>query len=153
MPNRQAGQTMVEFSLVVGAFLIVLFAAVSAAFHSIQRATAETAAAAGVQLAASGSAADPQTPVYGASFGPTRDLLQPVMFGTTIVPGQQGKASCDAYAQHMQDGTLMVCAYPDGQLVAERVVGIPSYIIPFIGRYVHWTIDVTVEMHQVSYQR
>ena len=143
---------MVEFSLVVGAFLIVLFAAVSAAIHSIQRAAAETAAAAGVQLAASGSAANPQTPVYGASFGPTRDLLKSVMFDTAIVPGPQG-ASCDSYAQHMQDGTLMVCAYPDGPLVAERVVGIPSYIIPFIGRYVHWTIDVTVEMHQVSYQQ
>ncbi len=126
--------------------------AVSAAFHSIQRASAETAAAAGVQLAASGSAADPATPAYGASFGPTRDLLTPVMFGTTIVQGQT-RADCDAEARRAAHDTLMVCAYPDGpNLVAERVVGIPNYIIPFISQYVPWSIDVTVEMHQVSYQ-
>src|SRR5256885_8304853 len=55
--RSQGGQSMVEFAVVVGWFLFVLFAAVSAAFHSIQRAMAETAAGAGVQLAASASPA------------------------------------------------------------------------------------------------
>jgi len=142
--------------MVVGVFLLVVFAAVSAAFHSVQRATAETAAAAGVQLAASGSANDPAAPAYGASFGPTRDLLDAVMWDTTITPGTQ--AECAAYgaavSQHgLTDGSLKVCAYQDGPLVAERVVGVPRYILPFVAQYVPWSIDVTVEMHQVSYQR
>jgi hypothetical protein len=143
---------MVEFSLVVFAFLLVMFAAVSAAFHSIQRASAETAAAAGVQLAASGTAADPATPAYGGSFGPTRDLLKPVMFGTSIVQGADRKACDDAAANPPAD-QLTVCAYQDGNLVAERVVGKPNYIIPFIARWLPWSIDVTVEMHQVTYQQ
>ena len=132
------------------------FAAVSAAFHSVQRATAETAAAAGVQLAASGSANDPATPAYGASFGPTQQLLQSVMWSTAIVQGDQ--AACAAMGQAVSsrsqaDGTLMVCAYQNGPLVAERVVGVPKYILPFVGQYLPWSIDVTVEMHQVSYQQ
>jgi Flp pilus assembly protein TadG len=144
---------MVEFALVVFAFLLVMFAAVSAAFHSIQRANAETAAAAGVQLAASGSAADPMTPAYAASFAPTRDLLQPVMFGTAIVQGADEQA-CKNAAASPPPNQLTVCAYPDGpNLVAERVVGKPNYIIPFIAQWLPWSIDVTVEMHQVTYQR
>jgi hypothetical protein len=141
---------MVEFALVVGAFLLVTFAAVSAAFHSIQRAMAETAAAAGVQVAAGGSPTDPNAPFLTGGFQPTATLLQPVMFGTTI-DHVQGNQQCGAMDQ-IGDGHLQVCVYPDGALVAETVRGHPSFPVPWITRYLPWSIDVTVEMHQVSYQ-
>lgn len=143
--------------MVVAAFLLVTFAAVSGAFHSIQRAMAETAAAAGVQVAASGSPAgpntpaDPNTPYLSGAFQPTHDLLRSVMFQTAIVqvpPGQQC-GSMDQIAQ----ATLQVCAYPDGSLVAETVRGHPNFPIPWITRFLPWSIDVTVEMHEVTYQR
>lgn len=134
--------------MVVAAFMLVTFAAVSAAFHSIQRAMAETAAAAGVQIAASGSPGNPNVPYMAGAFQPTQNLLRSVMFGTRIVevpPGQK----C---SQVPQDATIEVCVYPDGNLVAETIRGQPGFPIPWITRYLPWRIDVTVEMHQVSYQ-
>lgn len=136
--------------MVVAAFLLVTFAAVSAAFHSIQRAMAETAAAAGVQIAASGTPGTPATPAMAGSFAPTRDLLQPVMFGTAIQQVQAGQR-CDNMNQ-VPDSTLQVCAYANGNLVAETVRGHPAFPIPWITQFLPWTIDVTVEMHEVSYQ-
>src|SRR5207302_6811069 len=90
----ESGQTMVEFAMVVAAFVLVTFAAVSAAFHAIQRAMAETAAASGVQIAAGGSAADPRLPSLGSpeAFDATRNLLRPVAFGTAIAQGPASAA-------------------------------------------------------------
>jgi len=139
---------MVEFAMVVASFLLVTFAAVSAAFHSIQRAMAETAAAAGVQVAASGTPGNPNTPYLTGAYDPTKNLLQSVMFGTTIEQGPPS-ASC---GQGIPDATIQVCVYPDGNLVAETVRGRPGFPIPWIDQFLPWTIDVTVEMHQVSYQ-
>lgn len=136
--------------MVVAAFLLVTFAAVSAAFHAIQRAMAETAAAAGVQIAASGSPATPDAPFLAGAFQPTRDLLHSVMFQTAIVqvpPGQQ----CAGSGQIPQ-ATLQVCSYVDGPLVAETIRGHPNFPIPWITQFLPWDIDVTVEMHAVSYQ-
>ena len=134
--------------MVVAAFLLVTFAAVSAAFHSIQRAMAETAAATGVQVAASGTPGDPNTPFLTGAYDPTRSLLTSVMFGTTIEPGNGGP-SC---GQGIPDAILQVCVYPDGNLVAETIRGRPGFPIPWIDRILPWSIDVTVEMHEVSYQ-
>jgi len=139
---------MVEFAMVVASFLLVTFAAVSAAFHSIQRAMAETAAAAGVQVAASGTPGSPNTPYLAGAYDPTKRLLQSVMFGTTI---EQGPAS-PSCGQGLPDATIQVCVYPDGNLVAETIRGRPGFPVPWIDQFLPWTIDVTVEMHQVSYQ-
>jgi hypothetical protein len=139
---------MVEFAMVVGVFVLVTFAAVAAAFHSIQRAMAETAAAAGVQVAASGSPGNPNTPFLAGAYDPTKNLLQSVMFGTTIVQGAPNQPC----SQTMQDGVIQVCVYPDGNLVAETIRGRPGFPVPWIDQLLPWGIDVTVEMHQVSYQ-
>jgi hypothetical protein len=139
---------MVEFAMVVASFLLVTFAAVSAAFHSIQRAMAETAAAAGVQVAASGTPNSPNTPFLTGAYAPTRDLLQSVMFGTTI---EEGPAS-PSCGQGLPDATIQVCVYQDGNLVAETIRGRPGFPVPWIDQLLPWNIDVTVEMHQVSYQ-
>ncbi len=142
---------MVEFAVVVFAFLFVMFATMLAAFHSIQRATAETAAAAGVQVAASGTPGRVDQPDLAGAFAPTRDLLRPVMFSTAIVrvpPGQP----CRPLGGIAPD-TLEVCAYPDGELVAETVRGRPNLLVPsFVADRLPLSIDVTVEMHAVSYQ-
>ena len=148
MRKARSGQTVVEFALVVGAFLLVTFAAISAAFHSIQRAMAETAAAAGVQVAASGTPGDPSMPYLAGAYQPTRSLLESVMFGTTIVSGRPAQP-CGPVSQ---DATLEVCIYPDGNLVAETIRGRPGFPVPWVTQYLPWSIDVTVEMHQVSYQ-
>jgi hypothetical protein len=139
---------MVEFALVVASFVLVTFAAVSAAFHSIQRAMAETAAATGVQVAASGTSANPNAPDLAGAYAPTQNLLQSVMFGTNLVQEPTGQPCGTA----MQDGTLQVCVYPDGNLVAETIRGRPGFPIPWIDQVLPWSIDVTVEMRQVSYQ-
>jgi len=137
--------------MVVGVFVLVTFAAVAAAFHSIQRAMAETAAATGVQVAASGSPTDPGTPFLTGAYAPTQNLLKSVMFGTTIVQGQGNGGSC---GQPMQDGTIVVCAYQDGpDLVAETIRGRPGFPIPWIDQILPWDVDVTVEMHQVTFQK
>jgi hypothetical protein len=141
---------MVEFAMVVMAFVLVTFAAVSAAFHSIQRAMAETAAAAGVQVAASGSPTDPNTPYLAGAFPVTQGLLRSVAFGTSIVHVPDGQR-CDAL-DRIGEGSLQVCTYLDGNLVAETIRGRPGFPVPWITQFLPWSIDVTVEMHAVSYQ-
>jgi hypothetical protein len=142
---------MVEFAIVVFAFLLVMFATMLAAFHSIQRATAETAAATGVQVAASGAPGRVDQPDLAGAFAPTRDLLRSVMFATAIVQVPPGRP-CPPLGGIAQD-TLEVCAYPDGELVAETVRGHPNLLLPaFVADRLPFNIDVTVEMHAVSYQ-
>jgi len=149
--KAHSGQTMVEFAVVVASFVLVTFAAVSAAFHSIQRAMAETAAAAGVQVAASGTPGDPNTPYLAGAYAPTKSLLESVMFGTTIEEGPPNQPGQQC-GKGIPDATIQVCVYPDGDLVAETIRGRPGFPIPWIDQLLPWTIDVTVEMHQVSYQ-
>jgi Flp pilus assembly protein TadG len=162
MPGRQEGQTIVEFAVVVSAFVLMMFAAVSAAFHSVQRAMAETAASAGLQVAASGTAAQPDQPATGAAFGPTRDLLQTLMFGTAIVQGpisrpasQRQGQPCGASDLATMTATVEVCTFRDPAnpaLVAETVRGRPAYVVPFLAQWLPWSIDITLETHVVSYQ-
>jgi hypothetical protein len=141
---------MVEFAMVVAAFVLVTFAAVAAAFHSIQRAMAETAAAAGVQVAAGGTPGDPGTPFFAGAYDPTENLLKSVMFGTRIVRMPPGN-NCSSVPTNV-NGQIAICVYADGGLVAETIRGQPSFPIPWIVDHLPWTIDVTVEMHAVSYQ-
>ena len=151
MRRPMSGQSMVEFALVAGAFVIILFAAISAAFHSLQRAMAETAAASGVQVAASAVAGDPTQADLAGAVAPTEQLLRSVMFSTTLDgrPGQQCLPM-----DRIPQGTLEVCTYPAGPgLVGETVRGHPAYVVPFLAQLLPWSVDVTLVMHQVSYQQ
>jgi hypothetical protein len=111
---------------------------------------AETAAAAGVQVAASGAPGNPGQTFLGGGYQTTHDLLQSVMFGTTIDPPIVGQP-CGSLGS-IGDGHLQVCTYPDGALVAETIRGHPAFPIAWVAQHLPWTIDVTVEMHAVSYQ-
>jgi hypothetical protein len=151
---------MVEFAVVVSAFLLIMFAAVSAAFHSVQRAAAETAASAGLQVAASGTTAQPDQPATGAAFGPTRDVLQPLRFGTAIVqgpisrpPNQRQGQPCSTSDWASLNATLEVCTFQSAPgRVAETIRGRPAYVVPFLAQWLPWSIDITLETHIVSYQ-
>lgn len=157
------GQSLVEFSVVVSAFVILLFAAVSAAFHSVQRAMAETAAATGIQIAASAPATcapqpckpDPTQADMQGAIAPTEQVLRSTMFGTRIGQPSGGVGvQCDPLGSIPQ-ATLQVCVYPDpaaAGMVEETVRGHPAYLVPFLSQWLPWSIDVTLEMHQVGYQ-
>ncbi|HLH71507.1 MAG TPA: hypothetical protein VKY90_21410 [Candidatus Dormibacteraeota bacterium] len=147
----RSGQALVEFAVVVFAFLLVMFATMLAAFHAIQRAVAEMAAAAGVEVAASGTPGQVDRPDLAGAFVPTRDLLGPVMFSTAIVQVPPGQP-CPPLDRIGAD-TVAVCAYLDGSLVAETVRGHPNLIVPaVVAERLPFSVDVTVEMHAVSYQ-
>jgi len=49
-------------------------------------------------------------------------------------------------------GNIYVCVYLDQGLVVERVSGKPAYVIPFLAQWLNWSIDVTLGVHQVTYQ-
>jgi hypothetical protein len=152
--RRHNGQSLVEFSVVVGAFVILLFAAVSAAFHSVQRAMAETAAATGIQIAASAPATgNPTQSDLRGAIGPTEQLLRSTMFGTNIGQPSGGVGvPCDPM-NAIPQGSLQVCAYQAAPgMVGETVRGHPAYLVPFLSQWLPWSIDVTLEMHQVGYQ-
>jgi hypothetical protein len=142
---------MVEFAMVVWVFLLLMFGAVSAALHSLQREVVETAASVGVQAAASADPNQPDQPNLRAGYAPTLAVLQPVMFSTTVhqLPP---RTRCPDPA-NVPPGDVYVCVYQDQNLVVERVSGKPAYVIPFLAQWLNWSIDVTLGVHQVTYQR
>jgi hypothetical protein len=139
---------MVEFAMVVWVFLLLFFGAVAAALHSLQREVAETAASVGVQAAASAQRTHPADPDLTAAYAPTQRILQPVMFGTTIVRMPVG-SRCDPPGA---PGSVEVCVYRDQNLVVERISGRPQYLVPFLAQWLNFSIDVTLGVHQVTYQ-
>jgi len=112
---------------------------------------AETAAAAGVQIAASGAPGSPGQSNLAGGYTPAHNLFQSVAFGTTIDPPLPAGQQCDAM-DHIPDGSVEICSYLDGPLVAETIRGHPAFPIPWIAQHLPWSIDVTVEMRAVSYQ-
>src|SRR5579875_3619442 len=115
------------------------------------QALVELAAAAGVEVAASGTPGQVDRPDLAGAFVPTRDLLGPVMFSTAIVQVPPGQP-CPPLDRIGAD-TVAVCAYLDGSLVAETVRGHPNLIVPaVVAERLPFSVDVTVEMHAVSYQ-
>jgi Flp pilus assembly protein TadG len=141
---------MVEFAMVIWVFLLLMFGAISAALHSLQREVAETAAAVGVQAAASADPNHPEQPNLQAGYNPTVAVLQPVMFSTTVQQLPRGNR-CDN-PNAIAPGNVEVCVYQDQNLVVERVSGRPAYVIPFVAQWLNWSIDVTLGVHQVTYQ-
>jgi hypothetical protein len=141
---------MVEFAMVVWVFLLLMFGAISAALHSLQREVAETAAAIGVQAAASADPKQPNQPNLQAGFKPTQAVLQPVMFDTAV-HALPARTRCPDPA-NVSPGNIYVCVYLDQNLVVERVSGKPAYVIPFLAQWLNWSIDVTLGVHQVTYQ-
>lgn len=145
--------------MVLVPFLLLVLGGVSAAFHSFQREVAETAAAAGVQAAASATAADPTRPALDAAVQPTLELLRPALLGSTVtvLDGRR----CDPLGS-IPEGRLQVCTWLDPAvrdargrpaLVGETVRGTPPPLVPLLGNPLPRAIDVSLEVRTVTYQQ
>ena len=49
-------------------------------------------------------------------------------------------------------GSVEVCVYRDQNLVVERISGTPQYLIPYLAQWLHFSIDITLGVRQVTYQ-
>ncbi|MFZ0217781.1 MAG: TadE/TadG family type IV pilus assembly protein [Candidatus Dormiibacterota bacterium] len=154
------GQSMVEFSFVVIPFLLLLLGAVTAGLHAVEREVAESAAANGVEVAATTTQPnDPTQPQLAAATAPTLQLLRPAMLGTEVRVLPAGR-TCDAVGA-IPVGTVEVCLWLDGSvrdaqgrpaLVAETIRGTPATLIPWVGALLPDTLDLTLEARAVTYQ-
>ncbi len=149
---QQRGQSLVEFAFTIGAFLLVLFGALSTALYAVQRSAAVTAAAAGVRAAASAQPDSPNTADLGAAGPLVASKLQPVLFGTTLVTLPPG-TPCGPLGP-MPTGRLEVCATldpSDPSMVLVIVRGKPLNLLPLVP--LPWTIDAPAEIHRVTFTR
>ncbi len=149
---QQRGQTLVEFALTIGSFLLVLFGALSTALYAVQRSAAVTAAAAGVRAAASAQSSSASDVDLGAAGPLVNSRLRPVLFGTTLVERPPGTA-CDAL-DAIPRGHLEVCATldpADNSMVLVVVRGKPLDLLPLVP--LPWSIDAPAEFHRVTFQR
>lgn len=155
--GSSSGQALVEFSLVVGAFLLVLLGAVSASIYTVERIAAVTAVAAGARAAATPTTANPNQPDLRAAQPAIEAVADHAMFGTQIDYSNVGAgAGCSTPAGQ---GTVHVCIGraqdpndPAGvdHMVAVRMVGAPRNPVPTFGIF-SWTLDVEVQVHQVTF--
>ncbi|HEX4212594.1 MAG TPA: TadE family protein [Candidatus Dormibacteraeota bacterium] len=156
--GSSSGQALVEFSLVVGAFLLVLLGAVSASIYTVERIAAVTAVAAGARAAATpASGANPNDVDLHAAQPAIEAVAGHAMFGTQIDYSYVGAgASCGAPGGQ---GTVRVCVGPAhdpndpagvNRMVAVRMVGAPRNPVPTFGIF-SWTLDVEVQVHQVTF--
>lgn len=150
MGRQHGGQSLIEFALTIGAFLIVLFGALSTALYAVQRSAAVTAAAAGARAAASAQPANANLPDLPAAAPVVTSRMSAVLFGTTLTPLPAGQ-SCDALSA-IPAGRLEVCSTrADADMVLVVVRGKPLDLVPFVP--LPWTIDAEAEIHQVTFTR
>jgi len=150
--GHHRGQSLIEFALTIGAFLVVLFGALSTALYAVQRSAAVTAAAAGARAAASAQPGRPNDPDLAAAGPMVASRLAPVLFGTSLQPRSAG-VPCDPL-NSIPAGQLQVCstldpADPDMVLVIVR--GRPLDLLPLVP--LPWTIDAPAEIHRVTFTR
>jgi len=142
----------VEFALTIGAFLLVLFGALSTALYAVQRSAAVTAAAAGVRAAASARPDSPNDADLDAAAPLVSARLAAVLFGSTLEPRPAGTA-CDPLGA-IPPGRLQVCATldpSDPAMVLVVVRGRPRPLLPLVP--LPWTIDAPAEIHRVTFTR
>jgi len=150
--GHHRGQSLIEFALTIGAFLVVLFGALSTALYAVQRSAAVTAAAAGARAAASAQPGKPNDPDLAAAGPLVASRLAPVRFGTSVQTRGAG-VPCDAL-DSIPTGEFQVCstldpADPDMVLVVVR--GRPYNLLPLVP--LPWTIDAPAEIHKVTFTR
>lgn len=150
--RHQRGQSLVEFALTIGSFLLVLFGALSTGLYAVQRSAAVTAAAAGVRAAASARSDSATDPDLASAAPLVTEKLQPVLFGSTLTAKPPG-TPCDPLAA-MSPGQMQVCAQldpADDSMVLVIVRGKPLDLVPLVP--LPWTIDAPAEIHRVTFTR
>jgi len=143
------GQAMVEFSLVVGLFLICLLGAVSASIYTVQRSAAITGVAAGARIAAGGTTgeAGANTPDLADATPAVGRIIAPVMAGTHInqlKPSQNCRPT-----PAIPRGDIDVCATQTGDMVTVRIRGRPAAALPIPG--LDWSLDLAAQVHAVTF--
>lgn len=155
MIRREGGQSIIEFALVVGSFLTLLFGALSVGLFAVQRSAAVTAVAAGARAAGSSSATlpgDPNQPDLEAASKIIRSQLAPVLFGSSLTVKPAG-VDCDPL-QAIPYGRIEVCsrvAADDSTMVLVTVRGAPQNLFPVIPS--PWTLDAEAEFHRVTFSQ
>ena len=148
--EKEKGQAMVEFSLVVALFLLCLFGAVSASLYTMQRTAAVTAVAAGARIAAGGTEgpAGANSPDLADATPTVSRIIAPVMAGTHI---HQLKPSQDCRPEGaIPHGEVDVCTTVTGDMVTVRLRGKPAVAVPVPG--LDWSLDLAAEVHQVTFE-
>jgi len=115
--EKEKGQAMVEFSLVVGLFLLCLLGAVSASLYTVQRTAAVTAVAAGARTAAGGTQGPTgaNSPDLADATPTVSRVIAPVMAGTHI---NQLKPSQDCRPERaIPHAEIDVCTTLTGDMV------------------------------------
>src|SRR5215831_19512822 len=124
-PARR-GQAMVEFSLVIGLFLLCLLGAMSASIYAVQRSAAVTAVAAGARVAAGGTSAAGGSSIANLSGAApsAAHVVAPVLIGTSIreLPPAE---SCPAI-RTIPPGEVDICTTLNGGTVSVRLRGRPA---------------------------
>ncbi|MGH7883758.1 MAG: TadE family protein, partial [Candidatus Dormibacteraceae bacterium] len=150
---------MVEFAMVIGIFLLVLFGAISAAFYALERSAGVTAVAAGVRAAAAASHTDPNLPDLNAADPEIHRVTDRAMFGTTVQVIHLNPGDSCTPPQPAQNGQVVTCvqrvpAQPGGPLdmISVRMVGKPRSLVslPMLG-LMEWKMDVEARIHQVTF--
>ena len=144
------GQAMVEFSLVVGLFLLCLMGAVSASIYAVQRSAAITGVAAGARIAAGGTTGDAgaNTPDLADATPAVGRIVTPMMAGTHI---NQLKPSQDCRPNGaIPRGDIDVCATQTGDMVTVRLRGKPAIAVPIPG--LDWSLDLAAQVHTVTFE-
>lgn len=155
MIRREGGQSIIEFALVVGSFLTLLFGALSVGLFAVQRSAAVTGVAAGARAAGSSSATlpgDPNQPDLEAASKIIRSQLAPVLFGSSLTVKPAG-VDCDPL-QAIPYGRIEVCsrvAADDSTMVLVTVRGAPQNLFPVIPS--PWTLDAEAEFHRVTFSQ
>ena len=146
----QSGQALVEFSLVVGLFLLCLLGAVSASVYTVQRSAAVTGVAAGARIAASGSAgaAGDNTPDLVDAAPAVSRVVAPVMVGTRI--NQLPDARDCRPPATIPRGEIDVCVTRSGDMVTVRLRGKPAIALPVPG--LDWSLDLAAQVHAVTFE-
>ena len=151
------GQAMVEFAMIIGVFLLVLFGAISAAFYALERSAGVTAVAAGARAAASTSRTDPNLPDVNAADPEIHRVTDRAMLGTTVqIVHLDPTDTCPAH-QPTRSGEVVTCvqrapSQPNGPLdmVSVRMLGKPRTLFSING-LLDWKMDVEARVHQVTF--
>jgi Flp pilus assembly protein TadG len=149
----EAGQALVEFSLVAPIFLFLLFFAMTAGFYTLERAGAVNATTAGARIAAGARPADLNQPALIEARTEAVRLLGSSMPGTRIAVPSGATDACPDLAA-IPAATVYVCvSAPTAETVRVQVIGHPaSFVAPQAGG-LNLPLDIYAHVHTAVFKQ
>jgi TadE-like protein len=144
------GQATVEFAMVIGVFLLLLFGALSASLYTVERGAAVTAVAAGARVGAGAAPGNPNAPnVEGAAAEVVR-VVRPSLFGTRV--NQRAGGSGCRTPRQVPPGEVDVCArLASTGMVEVELRGRPVNPVPEAFG-LDWILDVGAQIQPVTFK-